>query len=313
MTDDSNKKTKTVRVGFFTSNSAQNQGATNAKIAFDQIFSDANAVLPTTYTIDNDGKKLKFVMFERDETAKYYFGYVSCVRHSLLPFIEDGETGSERIIPLNEKDYVVERTYLLYYYETDVLVLSLNHLGPKVNDISYLLYKKLNQIPIKFEAIWKEDDMKELLEQGNVLRSCDLTIAAPRNFNVSNYDLSNNLSKDIVRMVVMGGTHLKLSLRGRARPKKDGFSYLSDTVRNAIKELLETFPKGSGGLTIKKAEVTEPSNTKPKSLLDQVLVSKKTINIIGGYPSDSDIRTAMISAKIDVRDYLRQYELQSQD
>ncbi|MCV5598008.1 hypothetical protein OFN66_30455, partial [Escherichia coli] len=81
----------------------------------------------------------------------------------------------------------------------------------------------------------------------------------------------------------------------------------------AIKELLELFPKGSGGLKIKKIDVTEPSNRTPKSLLDQVLVSTKTIIVKSGYPSDSDIRTAMISAKIDNANYLAQYELASRD
>ncbi|WP_426785100.1 hypothetical protein ACP3TB_13775 [Rahnella variigena] len=314
MAADTSKKTRSVRVGFFTGNGSKKEGISNANIAFEKICNESEATFPATFIVDTNGKGLKLVLQQKDELAKYYFGYVSWRRHSLLPFIEDGSTGSERIIPLSDTDFVVERTYFLYYYETDVLVLTLNHLGPKVNDFAFILYTITDQSQVKFEAIWKEDDMKELLEEGNVLRSCDLTIAAPRNFNKANYDFSHNLTKQIVDMVVgMGGAHFKLTMRGRARPKKEGFSYLSPAVRESIKELLELFPFGSGGLKIKKAEVTEPSNTRPKSLLDQVLIGKKVINVIGGYPSDSDIRTAMISAKIDNKAYLAQFELAAED
>ncbi|HEE9840236.1 TPA: hypothetical protein R8G23_005234, partial [Citrobacter freundii] len=138
----------------------------------------------------------------------------------------------------------------------------------------------------------------------------DLTVAAPRNFNKANYQIKNDLTNDIIDMVVgMGGSHLRLNMRGRIRPKRAGFNYLKSSVTDAIKELLELFPKGSGGLNIKKIDVTEPSDTAPKSLLDQVLIGSKTIVVKSGYPSDSDIRTAMISAKIDNANYLAQYEL----
>lgn len=188
--------------------------------------------------------------------------------------------------------------------------MTLNHLGPKVSDLSFVLYNKTQMQNIRFEAIWKQDSMKDLLEDGNVLRSFDLTVAAPRNFNKSNYNFKHDLTKDIVDMVVgMGGSHLRLNMRGRIRPKKAGFNYLKTCVTDAIKELIELFPKGSGGLQIKKIDVTEPSNTTPTSLLDQVLISARSIAVKSGYPSDSDIRIAMTSAKIENSAYLAQFEL----
>jgi len=311
MTDDKNK-TRKIRVGFFSGTERRNnpeERAFAAKTAFDKLYDSKNGELPTTYTVEKIGKGLKVVLLEKDEFSKSFFGYVSWRRHSLLPFIED-ETGLERTIQLGDTDSVVERTYFIYYYNSDLLALTLNHLGPKVNDVSFALYQQGGLENIRFEAIWKEEDVKDLLETGNVLRSVDLTIAAPRNFNKANYNFENNLTKDIVNMVVgMGGTYLKLNLRGRARTKKEGFSYLSGMVRDAVKELVELFPRGAGGLKIKKADVTEPSNSKPKSLLEQVLIGKKTINVIGGYPTESDIKIAMIAAKIDNGTYLSQYEL----
>ncbi|WP_273848752.1 hypothetical protein [Serratia liquefaciens] len=312
MSVDTSKKTRRIRVGFFTGNGSKKDGTSIAKLAFQQITTPDTLLYPIAYTAETQNRGLKLVINAKDTLQQSYFGYISWRRDCLLPFIEDGETGSERTIPLNEKDSVVERTYFIYYYETDLLVMTLNHLGPKVGDLSFLLYNKTGMQNITFEAIWKQESMKKLLEDGNVLRSFDLTVAAPRNFNKANYNFEHDLTKDIVDMVVgLGGSHLRLTMRGRIRPKKAGFNYLKSSVTDALKELIEKFPKGSNGLQIKKIDVTEPSNTDPKSLLDQVLVGTKNIIVNSGYPSDSDIRTAMISAKIENTSYLAQYELAS--
>ncbi|EDJ2552929.1 hypothetical protein CE665_00670 [Salmonella enterica subsp. enterica serovar Poona] len=303
------KKTRRVRVGFFTGNGSKKDGPSVASLAFEQITNAVNAgTFPIIHSTETQNRGLKLVILDKDQHS--YFGYVSWRRDCLLPFIEDSETGNERTIPLNDKDSVVEHTYFIYYLDSDLLLMTLNHLGPKVGDLSFLLYNKTQMQGINFEAIWKQESMRELLEEGNVLRSFDLTVAAPRNFNKSNYRFQHELTKDIVDMVAgMGGSHLNLSMRGRIRPKKAGFDYLKVTVTDAIKELLELFPKGSGGLRIKKIDVTEPSNTTPRSLLEQVLVATKTIVVKSGYPSDSDIKTAMMSAKLENANYLAQYEL----
>ncbi|ELZ9358999.1 TPA: hypothetical protein ACW72B_004918 [Citrobacter freundii] len=310
MTTEDKKKTRRVRVGFFTGNGSKKDGLSTAKLAFEQMTNTTPVTFPLVVTAETQNRGLKLVILEKDDKQQSYFGYVSWRRDCLLPFIEDGTTGSERTIPLSDKDSVVERTYFIYYFETDLLAMTLNHLGPKVNDLSFILYNKTQMKNVTFEAIWKHESMKELLEDGNILRSFDLTVAAPRNFNKANYQIKNDLTNDIIDMVVgMGGSHLRLNMRGRIRPKRAGFNYLKSSVTDAIKELLELFPKGSGGLNIKKIDVTEPSDTAPKSLLDQVLIGSKTIVVKSGYPSDSDIRTAMISAKIDNANYLAQYEL----
>ena len=162
----------------------------------------APASFAYVHTAETQNRGLKLVILDKDDKQHSYFGYISWRRDCLLPFIEDGLTGSERTIPLSEKDSVVERTYFIYYYETDLLVMTLNHLGPKVNDLSFILYNKTQMQNIRFEAIWKHESMKDLLEDGNILRSFDLTVAAPRNFNKSNYNFKHELTKDIVDMVV---------------------------------------------------------------------------------------------------------------
>lgn len=135
MTTEDKKKTRRVRVGFFTGNGSKKDGLSTAKLAFEQMTNTTPITFPLVVTAETQNRGLKLVILEKDDKQQSYFGYVSWRRDCLLPFIEDGTTGSERTIPLSDKDSVVERTYFIYYFETDLLAMTLNHLGPKVNDL----------------------------------------------------------------------------------------------------------------------------------------------------------------------------------
>ncbi|MNG59657.1 hypothetical protein D3C81_114380 [compost metagenome] len=300
------KKFKKLRIGFFTSSTGTKTKTSNAQGAFENLYNRCASLINNAHTAELHDKKLKIVFHEKDVDAKFYFGYVSCSRDGFhLPYIGD-ENWNEHNIPLDDKKYIVERTYFLYYYESDILLLSLNHLGPKERDLSYLLFSTYDlSKPISFEAIWKKESIKQLLETGSTLRSCEVTMAAPRNFNATNYDLTNSFSKNLVEMMVgMGGTHLKLNLRGRASGRKSIKGYLSDEVKEGLKELLEKVPA-----IMRKAEVTQPKDTKSKSLLDQVLISAKSVSTIDGYSNPTEVRLALVSAKIDHLDYLKEYDI----
>lgn len=304
---DAIKKPKKLRIGFFTSSSGTIRNASAAKAAFENLYSTCVNVTNNYFDTIYKNKKLKIAFLDKDTNANFYFGYMSCSREEYqLPYIGD-EQWNEHYIPLDDKKYIVERTYFLYYYESDILVLSHNHLGPKDSDLSYLLYSQSGQPGniFSFQAIWKQESVRELLETGSTLRSCDIVLAAPRNFDETNYHLSNSFSKELVNMMAgLGGTRLKLNLRGRASGKVKVKGYLSDVVKDGIKELLEELP-----FIVKKAAVTEPKNTVERSLLDQVLVSTKNILTANGYGTDSDVLQAMISAKIDNDAYLKQYDI----
>ena len=299
-------KLKKIRIGFFTSSSGTKTTVSNAQIAFDKMYNSCVTPNSNAYTTDYQKKKLKIVFLEKDNHANFYFGYISCSRDGFhLPYIGD-ENWDEHNIPLDDKKYIVERTYFIYYFKTDILVLSQNHLGPKDNDLAFLLFQHSdNDKPVSFSSIWRKESIKDLLETGNTLRSCELTLAAPRKFSAVDYDLSNSFSKSMIDMMAgTGGSHLKLSLRGRASQRKLVRGYLSDEVKSGIKELLEKVP-----FLVRKANVTEPKDTTTKSLLDQVLLSEKNVHTTEGYAKETDVRTALINAKIENDHYLKQYEI----
>lgn len=65
-------------------------------------------------------------------------------------------------------------------------------------------------------------------------------------------------------MIGLGGTHLKINLRGRASGRVKVKGYLSDVVKDGIKELLEKNTE-----YCQKAAVTQP-----KTLLSRVCLNR---------------------------------------
>lgn len=183
-------------------------------------------------------------------------------------------------------------------------------MGPKHNDLAYMLFNTISS-PISFEAIWRQESIKELLETGSALRSCELSLAIPRNLNETSYDLSGVFAKQVIAMAKgTASSHLTLLLRGQSPIKKKMKGWLTADVKESIKELLEKFPSGDGGLEVEKADVVVQGDRKKKSLVDQVLTLKKLVLIQNdGYPADSDVKAAMIQAKLENSRYLSHYEL----
>ena len=208
-----------------------------------------------------------------------------------------------------------ERTYFIYYPQIDILVLSLNHLGPRHSDLAFLLFNSsTNGTPVSFEAIWKEESIKELLETGSNLRSCEISIAIPRNFNAAQYNLDGMFANQMIEMIKgTSSSHLTLLLRGHSPLKRKAKGWLEDDVKKSLKEMLEKFPGGDGRLTFEKADVVAQGDKKKKSLVDEVLTVRKMVPIQNdGYPIDIDVKNAMLQAKNDNLKYLTQYYLVSQ-
>lgn len=229
-----------------------------------------------------------------------------------LAYIADNETFSEEKIPLSSSKRLAERSYFIYYYNIDLLVLSENHLGPKASDLSYALFNAINrESSVSFSAIWKEETVRELFETGTILKTCEITIAAPRDFNRTEYNLNHRLSSQVVDMIAGSGTsHLDLVLRGKSAALGKEYEYLSEDVKQSIKEMVELF-RGGKGASIQKADVIRKGSNRKTSLLDQVLTHTKNVYLQNdGYPNDNDVRNAMIQSKLENAKYLSQYEVE---
>ncbi|EIO0270016.1 hypothetical protein LO043_002882 [Salmonella enterica] len=310
-TDNDKKKTKGLRIGFYTgSENMRSSRPTVIANAFEALYAKCESSPDRAHFLEFGERHLKIQFIEKDSVSNTFFGYISRKRNGAhLAYISD-ESWVEEKIPLIGSKVLTERTFFLYYPATDLLVLSLNHLGPKHNDLAYMLFNTISS-PISFEAIWRQESIKELLETGSALRSCELSLAIPRNLNETSYDLSGVFAKQVIAMAKgTASSHLTLLLRGQSPIKKKMKGWLTADVKESIKELLEKFPSGDGGLEVEKADVVVQGDRKKKSLVDQVLTLKKLVLIQNdGYTADSDVKAAMIQAKLENSRYLSHYEL----
>lgn len=307
------KRTKAIRIGFYTGSLSLRSTRSEAiSSAFEELYIKCSVSPKNEHYVEFGERQLKIQFIDKSVEGDFYFGYMSRKRRSAhLSYISD-EDWIEEKIPLVGSKLLSERTYFIYYPKADLLILTLNHLGPKHSDLAYILFSSdPASSPIAFEAIWKQESIKELLETGSALRTCEISIAIPRNFNESNYDLSGSFAKQIIMMANgTSSSHMTLLLRGKSPLKKNLKGWLTTDVKESIKELLEKFPGGSGGLQVEKADVIAQGDRRKRSLVDQVLTIKKTVIIQpDGYTMDTDILTAMVQAKIDNARYLAQYAL----
>lgn len=307
---------KSVRVGFYTSSEnirTSNKGLTAE--AFKNLYDRCSKDFKMTHYADFGERELKIHFLDISPEDGSYFGFMSRRRKSAtLAYITDKEWVEEKI-PLAGAKTLSERTYFIYYPQTDILVLSLNHLGPRHSDLAFLLFNSSDRgVPVSFEAIWKEESIKELLETGSNLRSCEISVAIPRNFNAAQYQLDGMFANQMIEMIRgTSSSHLTISLRGHSPLKRKAKGWLEDDVKKSLKEMLEKFPGGDGRLTFEKANVVAQGDKKKKSLVDEVLTVKKMVPIqADGYPTDTDVKNAMLQAKNDNLRYLTQYYLVSQ-
>lgn len=317
------KRTKEVKVTFFITGQDDKSKPINTPALFERVwkshFSDitkSEAITESRVIGETANKELVLKLEEYDADANLYFGHVGVFRDSLLPALFNKESQSDSNIPLGKNDEILEKSYFIYYPSTDLLVFHQNHLGPKADDLAYLLFKATGMSRIVFEPIWKNNDIKSLLETGSTLKNGTLTLALPRNFSEADLDLSNNWSSEVVGMMARTGmSRMTINFWGRASTKKSVVGYIKDDVKEGLRELLTKFDMGSqrkNALQIKKAEA-QMTNGGKESLISQELNTRVKVDVIDGYPVKSDIRQALINAKLKCSDSLKPYILKGKD
>lgn len=83
--------------------------------------------------------------FEIDETSHSIFGHIRQLRTSAVPSKGRVGTNDTSQIPLQENEGISEKTYFLYHYKKNKLVINYNHHGPRIGGLFRLinnLYKE---------------------------------------------------------------------------------------------------------------------------------------------------------------------------
>ena len=318
------KKNKEIKMTFFISGQDNKQDDLLAPVVLEQLwknnFSDITKREPVqvskivTKKVKNatelTTKNFIISLDEYDRDANYYFGYIGVFRDSVLPSVWHKSQKKDSNIPLEMDDEILEKSYFIYYAISDLLVFHQNHLGPTADDLAYALSAEIDE-QISFAPIWKNADLKSLLEKNSLLKNGSITLALPRKFDGSNLNLTNSWSENIIKMMSESGmSKMTVNFWGRADTRKNQRGYISDTVKEGINELLSKFHMGSERKDepkITKAEAQLTGHGKRESLLNQDLSTRQSITVIRGYPDKNEIKTALIMGKMSKSNDLKPY------
>ncbi|HDM8134784.1 TPA: hypothetical protein P0E15_004350 [Vibrio harveyi] len=274
-------------------------------------FPKVTPLVPPTVMLTEPDKSLVLAIHEHDQQANLYYGFVGVFRDTTLPTIYNKETATDKNIPLQETDEILEKSYFLYYEDIDLLVFHQNHLGPRADDLAYMLFKHSGMQKIIFDPIWKKNSVKEILETGSIMKHGALTLALPRDFKAADLDLSNVWAEDIIKMMSKHGmSRMNINFWGRGSTRKSEVGYLVEDIKDGVKELLSKFATGSqrkkGQPRISKAVATVTGGEK-QTLLDQELKCKVNVTVVNGYPDKSSMRGALIQSKLNTLEQLSPY------
>lgn len=306
---------KDVKVTFFISGQSDKSKKIETGNIFSESFKKFSNDSLKAFTADKvigkeKNKELVLKILSYDSNEGRYFGYVGIYRDSLLPAVFNKKSFADNPIPMQNDDEILEKCYFTYYELEDVLAFQQNHLGPRADDLAYVLFKMTGMKRVYFDPIWNKQDIRLLLETGKNLRKGTLTLALPRKFEKDDFDFSNSWGNDVVKMMSDNGmSRMSLNFWGRASLKKTTPGYIADNVRDGLKELISKFSvsqRTDNSPQIKKADV-EFKDGKTQSLLDQELSTKVKVDVINGYPTVIDIRNGLNRAKLICKDQLSSY------
>ena len=318
------KKYKNIKVTFFITGQENKQNKIKTKCFFEKLWEDnfslldeKNPISMTKLISKNSqattltNKVFILDLHSYDKLNDFYFGYIGVFRNTVLPSVWNTVNNKGTNIALKNDDEILEKSYFIYYPSSDLLAFHQNHLGPRADDLAYVLSKKdIKNENISFSPVWKDSDMKSLLETGSILKKGIITLALPRNFDSSDLKLTNSWSEDIINMMSDSGmSKMTVNFWGRASRKKGASGYVSNLVKEGIAELLSKFNLGSERKNQPKIIKAEAQliNGETKSLLNQDLSTTKRIEVFNGYPKEESIKKAILDARDDKESELIKY------
>lgn len=305
------QKTKKVKVTFFITGQEDKAQDIPTKTMFSNIWkSQAKKSLTGSKTDSNSNRELVLSLITYNSKNKFYLGYISIFRDSILPTIYNTTTSQEKNIQIDNTEEIQEKSYFIYFEDEDILVFQQNHLGPRPDDLAFMLYKSSNLQTIHFSPIWKYAHIKQVLEKGSIIKKCNLTIALPRKFKDINLDLDSNWGSDIIKMMSKNGmSKINLTFWGRASISKSKAGYIATEVKEGLKEFIEKFSISSreDSPKINKADVVLTDGNS-ESLLDKELSTTFEVPVSNGYPASKDLYKELYAAKFRLNKEIQAYK-----
>lgn len=298
-------KYKSMTLGFYISGQENQQVSINTSQYFEKAREHYEAVLlnkaePWFESID-DTREFKLSPVFKDLNTGVYSGVISKKRIDTLPYVGSSKDHTERKIDIKDHEDIWERSYFMYYPQEDILVFQENLVGPKVGDLEYILFKRCAELEkgFTFEAIWKSNAIKQLLNGKSTFKKVELSIALPRRFNTADFEIEDKWTEQMLDLMNNTGmSKLNLVFFGRASQKRGELGYIKETVGLSIKKMIESFGVAKNTPVLKRAKLFPTGATKEEvNLLDEKLKAKIRLACNNGYEDEMDVIKKMDIAK----------------
>lgn len=218
------------------------------------------------------------VAFKTDKVFKAVFGKV---RNIDIP-VQGDHQGNEEDLVLKPGYGLVEKNYLLYYRENNLLVYQRNATGSHYSKFASYLSKVLGK-NVALDPVLTADSYKRLMANDVVPTKIEFSVAASPNATLYPEEWTQEMM-DLVKGV--GGARARVSIRADTRKGES----LAPLVKEAAVILARSGRAGVSRITIDGGE-------HPIDLIADRIIEKMTVEIDGRYPQPDSIYNELQQAK----------------
>jgi hypothetical protein len=218
------------------------------------------------------------VAFRTDKVFKAVFGKV---RNIDIP-VQGDHQGNEEDLVLKPGYGLVEKNYLLYFRENNLLVYQRNMTGSHYSKLAAYLSKVTGKT-VALDPVLTSDSYKRLMANNVVPTKIEFSVAASPNSTLYPEEWTQEMM-DLVKGV--GGARARVSIRADTRRGET----LAPLVKEAAVILARSGRAGVSRLTIDGGE-------HPIDLIADRIIEKMSVDIEGRYPQPESIYNELVAAK----------------
>lgn len=219
-----------------------------------------------------------------------FVGVFAKIQHTSIPFAAI-PGGTERDIPLEHNEGIMEKLYFRFYPEFNIMVMQGNRkCGTSGQLASHInrLFEGLEE-QILFSPVLQPDSWERLMSPGTSIRKIDLKIAKPSG---NQFYPSDDFSAHMLGLInIPGAASLALTLSADLRSRDNESRSLSRGMKGIMRSLFS-----QNDSNVERARISVESDECSKALIDLMadrLKALTMVTMIGRYPDPVEIRSKL--------------------
>lgn len=218
-------------------------------------------------------------------------GYFAKFRNDNLPHV--GELGgNERELELAADEGLMEKNYFHYSRQHELLIWQANGHGSTAQRFANYLSEVTNEV-VSFLPVLQHNAMQRMMNGHAQVRNLDMRVAmSPVAGLVPETDFSRGVMASLAHA---RGKSMHIEVRGDGRSHEPESRYLSNQVKNGIQDLMRVADVQSARIDVEEDGTPLPAI----DLITDRLKSKQNVEMLGRYPDEAGIYTALDRARVE--------------